>query len=194
MLTPRSLRFPLALCCALALAAAQARAAVVVLLDDSLSMAERRKDRDAPTCFDAAKRLVKGAAGRAARGERFLLLLATRPGKPIFDQPLDDESRRQLEKVLAETKCTVLRAEPRAGVEAAGKLLGGDGPRTLHVVSDFRARDWTGPEAAPLVRAVAALLSSGVNVNLVDAAGPLAEKAAPPENLAILELAPETRV
>src|SRR5205085_11132580 len=68
----------------------------------------------------------------------------------------------------------------------------------LHVVSDFRQRDWAEPEATAVLRALDGLAQLGVQVNLIDCAHPvrnLGQNLAQfHDNLGAVELRPQTRV
>src|SRR5947209_3907393 len=130
----------------------------VVVLDDTLSMADRWRDQgETKNTFDVAKGLVRDlarSASRAGSAQQFKVIRLSEPGTVVFDQRLSEDTIRDLTATLDPLKPTYLHKDPAEGVEAAGELLnqaGGD-QRMLHVVSDLRSRDWVGPEANRLTQ------------------------------------------
>jgi hypothetical protein len=177
----------------------------IVLLDDTLSMSDQwREDGETLNTFQVAKdQIVKEIAKNAAlarTAQRLVLLTLSDTLTQRFDQRLNDNSTLELEKVLADTNCTMLRVDLAHGIEAA-KAIFDKNPqdrRLLHLVSDFRQRDWSEPEAEALTRSLQELSRAGVVLNFIDAAHPYrSELQKTPlfhDNLAIVELRPETRV
>jgi hypothetical protein len=162
----------------------------IVLLDDSFSMSDRWGTTSA---FDEARRLIGRLAAQAARqstpqtftllrysqakrdsGQRFDLLQER--VDTAFDQELDARLRRM------EPSQEAIGAGPAIeSVEALLPELTGDDV-VVHVVSDFRARDWQdpGPVADSLAR-VSQVATQTYLINCVDAARP---------NVAITDVAP----
>src|SRR5262245_15161830 len=176
-----------------------------VVLDDSLSMTDHRKDQGAVrTAFDEAKKLVKEIALKASQAgatQQFRVLRLSDRGTPVFDERLNDQTLAQLTQVLDDLQPTDLHLKPQDGVRAAGEYLGEKslGQRILHFVGDFRSRDWSGPEAEALNQDIDALCQSGVQVSLVDTADPTRSERGPGapahhDNLGVVDLRPDTRV
>jgi uncharacterized membrane protein len=142
----------------------------LVLLDDSGSMRDRQGET---TAFGNAVSVVKKLAAEGSRRpgtQMFSLLLLSNPEQPLF-------SRRDVNESFVaelETKLENLRPSHRAlslvdGLNAAKTLLGDKEERgaikNLHVVSDFRDRDWQDQKA--LSAAAESLDAAGVTLNLV---------------------------
>jgi len=200
-------RFGLVLCGLAVLLTGTARAADathVVILDDTLSMTDHWKDKDgSKNCFDEGKRRIAELAAKAAmskRDQRLVLFRLTEPGAAVFDGTITKESINKFQGTLDGLKCTALPAGLSRGIETAAKVLdkAGKGQRTLHVVSDFRARKWAGDKSRPLQKAIDGLLSASVDINLVDTAHPVRgdDKGAVAyhDNMALVDLHPDTRV
>src|SRR6266851_2442087 len=177
----------------------------VVVLDDSLSMSDKWKEEgDEKDSFKVGKELiVKEIAKNAAQArtsQRLVLIYLSDPGTVRFDQRLNEQSIQELQKTLAEAQATSLRLDALKGVEAA-KALFDKVPQDrciLHLVSDFRQRDWSEPDAAGLFKKLGELTAAKVKVNLVDTAHPyrsdLPQTPLYHDNLAVIELRPETRI
>src|SRR5262249_30493918 len=151
----------------------------VVLLDDTLSMSDQwKKEGETYNCFQTAKALITGEiakyATQARTAQRLVLIHATDPDTVRFDQRLDHQSVSALQRSLAEAECTSLHAGLQRGVEAAQSIFGRNAldRRILHIVSDFRQRDWAEPDAAGLTRVLESMAQTGVKINLIDTADP----------------------
>jgi hypothetical protein len=176
-----------------------------VVLDDTLSMTDHhREEGETKDAFRMTKDLiVKDIARNAVQArtaQRLVLFTLSEPSRRPFDQRLNDQSIADLEKALADLQCTALHIDLARGVEAAKEIFDKlpQDKRILHLVSDYRRRDWTEPDAAALNKALDDLSRAGVKINLVDAAHPYRnEMQKTPihhDNLAIVDLRPETRV
>jgi hypothetical protein len=177
----------------------------IVVLDDSLSMSDHWKEEgESKDCFKLAKELVlkeiaKNAA-QARTAQRLVLLYLSDPGTVRFDQRLNDQSIQDLQKQLADAECTSLRLDLAKGVEAAKAIFDKfpQDRRVLHVVSDYRQRDWSDPEAVGLRKMLDDLARADVRINLVDTAHPfrndIQKSPLYHDNLAIVDFHPETRV
>jgi hypothetical protein len=177
----------------------------VVVLDDSLSMSDQWKEEgEDKDSFKLGKDLiVKEIARNAAQArtaQRLTLVYLSEPGTIRFDQRLNEQSTQELQKVLADAQDTSLRLDIAKGIEAAKTLFDKvpQDQRILHLISDFRQRDWTEPDAAGLFKRLEELAAAKVRVNLVDAAHPYRSDLQPAplyhDNLAVVELRPETRI
>ena len=177
----------------------------VVVLDDTLSMSDRWiEEGESKNCFQTGKDLiVKEIAKNAVQArtaQRLVLVPLSEPGRKPFDQRLNDQSIQDLEKALGDLTCSSLRIDLTRGIEAASELFGKNPQdrRILHVVSDFRQRDWSEPDSASLSKALDDLGRAQVKINLIDTAHPyrndIQKTPLHHDNLAIIELQPETRV
>jgi hypothetical protein len=177
----------------------------VVLLDDTLSMSDHHRDEgEEHNCFKTAKDLIVREiarnAAQARTAQRLVLVLVSDTARRPFDQRLNDQSIQELQKTLEDITCSELRVDLTRGVAAAAEILG-QAPqdrRLLHVVSDFRTRDWGEPEGEALSKALDELGRARIQINLIDAAHPYrTDQQRIPlfhDNLAIVDLRPETRV
>jgi hypothetical protein len=177
----------------------------VVVLDDTPSMTDHwREEGVDKDSFKLGKDLiVKEIAKNAAQArtaQRLVLLALSEPNRPLFDQRLNDQTIPELEKALDDTQCTALHTDLTRGVEAAKSLFDKvpQDRKLLHVISDFRQRDWSEPDAEALNRSLDELGRAGVQINLVDTAHPyrsdLQRTPLYHDNLAIVDLRPETRI
>jgi hypothetical protein len=177
----------------------------VVLLDDTLSMSDQwKKEGETYNCFQVGKSLITAEiakyAAQARTAQRLVLIQATDPDTVRFDQRLDDQSIGSLQRILAETECTPLHAGLQRGLEAAQAIFGRNAldRRILHVVSDFRQRDWAEPDAAGLTRVLESMAQTGVKINLIDTAEPqraeLQNTVQFHDNLAVVDLHAQARV
>jgi hypothetical protein len=174
-----------------------------ILLDDSLSMQDHWKEAGTVhNTFDEAKRLINEMAKTAKEAtaqQRFRVVPLSDPRKVIFDDLLDSDTLTALENKLGDLKATFLHLEPLPGVAEARTYFNDNpkGQRVLHIVSDFRARDWSGTASEGVHKEIDGLCGIGVHVNLVDAAHPTRTGLQAPrhhENVGIVDLRPETRV
>ncbi|MEX0704241.1 MAG: BatA domain-containing protein [Planctomycetales bacterium] len=162
------------------------RAQHVVLLDDSGSMRDRGGET---TAFDQARSVVEQLVAEGARrpnSQQFTLVLLSNPEQPIFSQEdVNDDLLRKVNGELNKLKdrCTHRALDLAAGLEGARQHLADEKAvsRHLHVVSDFRRKDWVNQQA--VAQAVTALDETGVTVNFVRTV------AEPHANLAITGLA-----
>jgi hypothetical protein len=177
----------------------------VVVLDDSLSMSDHWKhEEEVKDCFKLGKEqivqeITKNAA-QARTAQRLALIYLSDPGTVRFDQRLNEQSIQDLQRILADAQTTSLRLDMLKGVEAAKALFDKvpQDRRLLYLVSDFRQRDWTEPDAAGLFKKLEELAAAKVKINLVDTAHPYRSDLQPTplyhDNLAVVELRPETRI
>ncbi|MGL6075760.1 MAG: BatA domain-containing protein [Fimbriiglobus sp.] len=175
----------------------------IVILDDTPSMGDTWQGDDGvpTTAFEQAKKvlfeqILKNAA------------LATTPQTvevvrlSELDQPITvagpgnytSEKARIQDKSFAPVKARVSLKSGLKKAQASFAEMPGDLAKVLHVLSDFRAPDWT--EDADGIKEISTELASAkIPLNLVDVAHPYrktTDKAAPlaHDNLAITELTP----
>jgi len=164
----------------------------------------QREEGEEHDCFTKARELIVKDIARnasmARTAQRLVLVVLSDTARRPFDQRLNDQSLQELQKALDDIACSSLRIDLTRGVAAAAEILGQtpQDRRILHLVSDFRARDWGEPEGEALGRALDELGRANVQINLIDAAHPYrSELQRVPlyhDNLAIVDLRPETRV
>ena len=142
----------------------------VVLLDDSGSMRDRWGETSAfQEGLAVARKLAVDGAKRPGT-ERISLLLLSRPSEPLFTQEdVNDDFLTRLDTKLENLKgqATYQELDVIAGMEEARKLLADDraAVKTLHVVSDFRVRDWV--SQGTIEGELKGLEKAGINLNLV---------------------------
>lgn len=147
-----------------------ARSHHMVLLDDSGSMRDRAGET---TGFTEAVSVVKKLVAEGSRrpGTQSLsLVLLSKPEQPILSQRnVDDSLLAELDTKLENLRCSHRTLSLVTGLNATKTLFGDKEERGsvkhLHVLSDFRLRDWQDQKA--LSSAVDALESAGVTLNFV---------------------------
>lgn len=144
-----------------------ARSHHFVILDDSGSMNDRWGETDAfAEGVSVVKRLLSEGASQPGT-QQVSIMLMSRPDKLLVTEETVDESLlAEVTTKLNSLKCTSRALEPRVALEAAQRLLAGDRSvvRQVHMVSDFRERDWTAQPG--VVDAIKALDSASINVNI----------------------------
>jgi len=168
-----------------------AKAHHVVLLDDSASMRDRWEETSA---FKEAITVIRELLSEGAQRpdtQTFSLLLLSRPEQPYVSQrDVDEDFVLEMATKLDPStfRSTHQSLDLVAGLRAAQKyLLEEKGAvQQLHVISDFRERDWKDQKA--IAGVIEELSSAGVVVNLV--------KTVPDAhaNLAVTELSGATQV
>lgn len=163
----------------------------VILLDDSLSMRDRWEET---TGFQQAVKIINQIAAGGAQQpntQKMTLLRLSQPEQPVFIERSVNEDfvTELLSKLDPQTfKCTHRSLDLTAGLQAAKKLLAGErgSVQHLHVISDFRERDWLDQKA--IASAIEQLTSADVSVNMV--------RAVPDthSNLSIVSLTGDTQV
>lgn len=178
----------------------------VVVLDDRLSTGDRWRGEDGreTTAFASAKAVVERELGqlaaRARTPQRLVFVRLSAPGEAVEGR-LNDETLRQLSAELARAERPSYRhLDLSPGLEAARQAFDKrpQDDRYLHLIGDFRERQWGGAAAEALRQRLDALARAGVRVHLVDVAHPArGERQRLPlyhDNLAVVALRPETRV
>lgn len=147
-----------------------ARAHHVVLLDDSLSMRDRWGETSSfAEAIKIVNRLVAGGAEQP-NTQKLTLLRLSRPDQPVLsERDVNESFVTELSTKLDQQSfpCTHRALDLVSGLQAAQKLLAGEMGtiQHLHVISDFRERDWQDQKA--ISAAVEELTNAGVVVNLV---------------------------
>ncbi len=178
----------------------------VVLLDDTASMTDYwREDGVTKSTFGQSKKAIVDdiAAGAADAGtsQAIALIRLTNPGETYHVDRVNPQSIADLQAWLDGVKPTALHVALLPAIDAAKKVFESDvqNKRVLHVVSDFRAKDWSGPASEALAKAVPdAIDGKSGSLHLLDTAHPprSASRAAALDhgNVGILDLQPETRI
>jgi hypothetical protein len=176
----------------------------VVVVDDTLSMADRWKENGQErNCFDVAReqmqQLVRHAAEAGTQDMQVLFLSDL--DNVAWQQRLGPSSVEDIGKFMKNHQPTVLHVPPVEGLKKARDLLNASphGQKVLHLVGDFRDVDWgSGADADELAKEIARLTEAGVNVSLLDCAHPYRSETRGAtlnhENLAILDFRPEARM
>jgi len=147
-----------------------ARAHHVLLLDDSLSMRDRWGETSSyAEALKVINRLVASGADQP-NTQKLTLLRLSRPDQPVLserDVNTDFVTELSAKLDVQAFPCTHQALDLVAGLQSARKLLTGDRGtiQHLHVVSDFRERDWQDQKA--ISAAVDELTNVGISVNLV---------------------------
>ncbi len=180
----------------------------IVILDDSISMADARDDRGArKTAFDAAitesVRLArKLGATRGVHNLRFFLLSSM--GEPVLEGKAGEDLARQAEEKLSRLRPSFLSLDPIRGIDASVEKWGAvaDGQasshRILHLLTDCRDSDFGGAKQEGSRRMMTRLVGTGASLRLVDVSDP--ERPNGPavpvghDNLAITSLSCESRM
>lgn len=181
----------------------------VVVLDDTPSMGDYwRHDGVTKNTFETAKNsiieeIARGAAqARTPQSLQFVRLSALDAPFPI--ERLNDESVEDLRNHLSDLKPSPLHIDLIEGIRKAKEIFeqNPNSRHVLHVVGDFRNRDWSGGPADSLQQEIKSLTDvkgqGGAVVHLLDVAdpprNPKQQAAIDHGNTGILDLQPETRV
>jgi hypothetical protein len=190
----------------------------LVLLDDTLSMTDHVIDRKGATCFEVAKNVVHDEiavfAGRSSAQQDLVLMplsyVATNkidfenlPQERLFLRLGEPDTQKALRRELNALKCSQMHVPLIKGVDLAHQFLDraaemkADEQIVVHLLSDYRQRDWGTADSQQLGKAVARL-ATRTKVYLVDLAHPYRTegKGAPQHhgNIGISEFYPESRV
>ena len=150
------------------LAAFRVQSQHILLVDDSGSMRDRWGET---TAFKQALKVVQDLASEGARRpdtQKFTLLFLSNPNQPLFTKrDVNDAFVNELETKLKNQPCTYRALDLAKGLAAVQKLFSEEKAtiKTVHVISDFRRRDWLSQKA--VAAAVKSLDDAGVTVNLV---------------------------
>ncbi len=139
----------------------------VVLIDDSGSMDDHWAETSGfKSALDAVRKIAQQGA-RQAGTQNLSLLLLSQPDQPLLTQAsLDPTVLNELESKLENLKCSHRALDLVNGLQIAGQQLKNPAAaKHLHVIGDFRSRDW-GPDSA-LATALRDLDKAGIDVNLV---------------------------
>jgi hypothetical protein len=185
------------------LAGQQQNAIHVILWDDTLSNTDSHTE--AGQHFDAftqAKRIIAediaANAADATTPQTLVLIRLSELSAPRGIERLNASTVEDLRRHLADVECSHLHVSMAKGLDEAQAIFeqSPQERRLLHIVSDFRSRDWTGASSESIRQSLERIKAARIDVHLLDAAYPIrSEKVAVHhDNLAIVEFQPETRV
>ncbi len=149
-----------------------ARAHHVVLLDDSGSMRDQLGEQ---TAFEAARDVIQKLVAEGARRpgtQKFTLVALSQPSQPLFtQQEVNGDFLVELDTKLKNLKPTHQSLGLLSGLEGARNMLLEDRAtvRHLHVISDYRLKDWQDQQS--LGKVVKELDTGGVTLNFVKTVG-----------------------
>jgi hypothetical protein len=182
----------------------------VVILDDSLSMADRGKVGGKEvtaytTGIDEIKQVVRQASQASSVQNLQVFLLSQLDRPPILDERIGSGTVESLDAAIVGrgARPTFLHLHPLPAFQFGRKLLNEvqEQQKILHFVSDFRDSDWApGPDGDKLRAELVAAIEDGIRVNLMDVASPFRQGggagkvAQHNDNLAIVDFEPSTRV
>jgi hypothetical protein len=182
----------------------------VVILDDTLSMLDKGKDKG--DCFKTAKReildIIVRNVSQSSTDDGILILRPSDAVGGLVQRPkeyrrLNDASvAKGLETDLLEMPCTKLNIPLTESLQRAKEIADNSTDKiTLHIISDFRKSDWTGGQGKDLNKLMTELgkHDNVKKVYLIDTAHPTREPEqggvpAYNDNLGIVEVRPSTRV
>ncbi|HEV3142487.1 MAG TPA: BatA domain-containing protein [Gemmataceae bacterium] len=188
-----------------ALAGPQQNTLHVVLLDDTPSQGDVHAEQGRRLeAFQQGKRLIveeiADYSSQATTPQTLVLLKLSDLATPRRIERLNASTVEELRNYLSDAEVSNIHVDLSKGLEEAQKIFEQNPQerRLLHVVSDFRARDWTGSPSDGIRKSVDQLRAMKVDVHLLDDAYPIRGDSKGTvlyhDNLAIIDLVPETRV
>ena len=187
-----------------ALAGPQQNTMHVMLIDDTPSMGDRHKDEGREfEAFGEAKRVVgeiAELAGQASTPQGMVVLKLSDLAAPRKFDRINSSTLNELQTYLADQDVSTLHVDLTRGLDEAQTIFENypQERRLLHIVSDFRAVDWSGTKADAIRQSLDHLKKTKVDIHLIDTAFPVRSEtqrtAMYHDNLAIVEMVPESRV
>ena len=162
----------------------------LVLLDDSYSMTDHDQTQSAwSSALAVLDRLVAVTAAQSQSGHLTVIkfsdvLRTSQPESKLHESSITAESSERLRTQIASWRPSETDAQLIDALMAGIEHVNRQPPQReviLHVLSDFRRRDWE--DSSAIVRHLETLADKLAGIELVQCAGP------PKENLAITELA-----
>jgi hypothetical protein len=187
----------------------------IALIDDTLSMRDQwKKDDKKQDCFEMAKtdflrnRVIKSLE-RSTPTDQLVILPLSQVALQSDFQPktydhLNDQTRlADVARDLTEMQATMVHADLLPGIKKVQEIVTANPEArvTLHILSDFRQKDWSMPRAEEVYKSLVTMgqASKDMKIQLYDAA----EKArqtgsggfpASHDNVGIVDLRPSTRI
>lgn len=185
----------------------------IVILDDTLSTQDTWKQEGAPrNSLDNArndiKKIVKGIA-QGHPNDRLVLIqlskLLEKDYQPkVYEKLSDDERRKAVERDIGDIEPSLTHVSTLRALKLAKEFLTkyADTPATLHIIGDFRHRDWTGAEGDVLVKELVELANKNkdkLKIIPADTVSPRREIKlggipASRDNVGIIDFRPNTRI
>jgi hypothetical protein len=188
----------------------------LVLLDDSPSMQDQWKEEGQwRNCFDVAKndiiikKITKGLSGSKTT-DRLIVLPLSKTADPSFDAKAmtyerltESQNLKKANDDIAELQPTMIHTNLMQGVKKAQTIIGEytDSQVTLHVVSDYRHKDWGHPAGEGLLKELLDLAKAKkgeIKIRAIDTVYPKrgGQGGFPPsrDNIGIVEFRPNTRI
>ena len=187
----------------------------LAILDDTLSMQDQWKQADGTSknCFDVAKtdllikKIAKGLS-QSKTNERLVILPLSKINDPDYQpkvyEGLNNPDRlKELTQDINEMQPSMLHVTMLQGVKVAEKIIGNhaDSRVTLHLLSDFRHKDWSHPAGEGLTKELLDLVNKNKDMKIrpIDTVYPprTAGQGGYPssrDNVGILDVRPSTRI
>jgi len=187
----------------------------IALLDDTLSMNDQWKDSDnIKDAFRVAKNEVlfekiAKSIGQSSAGDKLALftlsnLVTDRDFKPkIYEKLNDPKKLEEFRKDLEQLEASQLHVPVFKGVQKMRDLVAANPESriTLHILSDFRQKDWALPDAEPLHKMLSQMVQDNkdLKVRMIDAVHPYRQSGQGGlplfhENVGIVDMRAGTRV
>jgi hypothetical protein len=187
----------------------------VVLLDDTLSMNDQWKENENPKdAFQVAKNdilfeKIAKSIGQSSAGDKLYLLtlskLATLRGfqPKIYEKLNDPKKLAEFKKDLEQLEASQLHVPVLTGVQKMQELVTANPESrvTLHILSDFRQKDWALPDAESLHKMVVQMARerTDLKVRMIDTVHPYRQSGhggipLSHENVGIADIRSGTRV
>jgi hypothetical protein len=181
----------------------------VVVFDDSASLGDSwRVDGEPRSSFEVAKKAVveeiAAGAAQARTPQSLELVRLSEVDSPFRIERINADSVDELRVYLSDLKPTALHLTPLAAVRKAKEIFerSPNAKHVLHIVSDFRAGDWSGSQADALAQEIGSLTqrkgAATAAVHLLDVAdparSPTQREIRAHDNIGIIDLQPATRV
>jgi hypothetical protein len=177
----------------------------VFLLDDTVSMGDGwREEGEAKNTFDVAKDIISEKIARFASDapspQLATILRLSDLENPRNFERLNEVTLSEMRSWLSPLKPSFLRVDLISGlkkVQEQREAIKAGTEVVLHIISDFRTVDWSKATESQLSEMFNQLRSAGVKIVLADVAHPDQGDQKNPlyhDNLAIVDLRPETRV
>lgn len=186
----------------------------LVLLDDTLSMQEGwKQDGNPRNAFDVAKndvilkKIGKGLS-QSKTTDRLVILPLSKlgpsyeAGEFTYDRLNDKKNLDKLTVEVNEMQPSMVHATMTQAIKKAKEIIGnyGDSTVTLHVISDFREKEWAGSTGEGLTKELVDLVKDKkgeIKVRIIDTVHPARASTGHPksqDNVGIVDFRPDTRL